>query len=57
MEKWKDGIMGRKNINGEFLRSSFNSLAVHDCSLAVQAGIIPTFQYSRITTYYPEKLR
>lgn len=66
-----------KRINGEFLSENLYSLPVHNCRLAVQAGIIPTllaslmrsiallskfqhsniptFQYSKITTYYPEK--
>ncbi|MCD6564369.1 MAG: hypothetical protein J7K53_00340 [Bacteroidales bacterium] len=90
MEKWKNGIMERKNINrwfkqlrvwnnsvklyiltckllskfpyelkktvsdklkrinGEFLLLSIRSLLINDYSLAVQAGIIPTFHYSNI---------
>ena len=37
-----------KRINSEFLRSNLRFLLVNDCHLAVQAGIVPTFQYSNI---------
>lgn len=40
-----------KRINGEFLLSNLRSLPIHDCRFAVQAGIIPTFQYSNIPIF------